>query len=600
MIRNYYSILHSCNEFKYLEGCQLVSTNKIDENNITMFFDDGDEIKTFCLLIGTNHDIIFRSDNSFRKGDEIFQIAKNDILQKIQIIEGNRVICLEFIKHNIFIELFGGLRTKLILTNKNLHILQQFTANPDSEITNSEFYKIESNKHISDFLAMKLNQENAIEYLNFLKNQLIEKFQNRANKNNILNEENLTLDIVLEKTNFVLSEYYINSFKITALKYENYRQDYIVKSNLAFDFLSKLQSFINEILNSKSCFTYQINSNQINSNQTNSHLNQAIVFSIISLHQAKELGIELSNEQKHESFLDTIRKIAFTRLKIEKINKLKIPLLKEIEARIKKNENLISKISDKKIYQDRLDKYKLYADLLMSSNQTKIKGLKSIQITDWESNNHIIELDDKKTIIDNAQRYYSKVGDINKELKINQSKLPSQENQLSQLKAIKQEVEQSNSEKELLKQIEKINLLFRLKLNISPNKSKEKDQSTRFRKFEIEKGLILYVGKDSASNDYLTVRFAKAHDMWFHAKGVSGSHCVLRLNKNQKVQKASLEKSAAIAAYYSQARNQKHIPVIYTFKKYVHKPKGANLGAVVVQKEDIIFVEAEIPEQNNS
>jgi predicted ribosome quality control (RQC) complex YloA/Tae2 family protein len=92
------------------------------------------------------------------------------------------------------------------------------------------------------------------------------------------------------------------------------------------------------------------------------------------------------------------------------------------------------------------------------------------------------------------------------------------------------------------------------------------------------------------------MKFAKPNDLWLHARGSAGSHAVLKMEKEEKPPKYILQKAASITAYYSQAKNAKYVPVAYTFKKYVRKPKGANPGSVVLSKEDVIMAEPKLPE----
>ncbi len=91
------------------------------------------------------------------------------------------------------------------------------------------------------------------------------------------------------------------------------------------------------------------------------------------------------------------------------------------------------------------------------------------------------------------------------------------------------------------------------------------------------------------------MKFARPNDLWLHARGTSGSHAIIRLEKETKIPKEILTKAAEITAYYSGARNAKYVPVVYTYKKYVKKPRGANTGAVVISKEDVIMVEPKLP-----
>jgi predicted ribosome quality control (RQC) complex YloA/Tae2 family protein len=106
---------------------------------------------------------------------------------------------------------------------------------------------------------------------------------------------------------------------------------------------------------------------------------------------------------------------------------------------------------------------------------------------------------------------------------------------------------------------------------------------------------VLYVGKNAKNNDELTMKFAKPNDIWLHARGVGGSHCVIRVDGSEP-SKSIIKEAAAIAAFYSKAKTSNLAPVAYTYKKYVTKPKGANPGAVVVRREEVVLVEPYKPE----
>ncbi|MBT8378807.1 MAG: DUF814 domain-containing protein, partial [Ignavibacteria bacterium] len=97
-------------------------------------------------------------------------------------------------------------------------------------------------------------------------------------------------------------------------------------------------------------------------------------------------------------------------------------------------------------------------------------------------------------------------------------------------------------------------------------------------------------------NDLLTTKFAKQNDLWFHARSVSGSHVVLRVeNTKEAVPKNILKKTASLAAYHSKAKTAGTVPVAYTFKKYVVKKKGDPVGTVHLLREDVLLVKPEIP-----
>jgi predicted ribosome quality control (RQC) complex YloA/Tae2 family protein len=110
----------------------------------------------------------------------------------------------------------------------------------------------------------------------------------------------------------------------------------------------------------------------------------------------------------------------------------------------------------------------------------------------------------------------------------------------------------------------------------------------RFRTLE---GWDVLIGRTSEGNDHLTVHVARPEDYWFHAHGCAGSHVVLRRGKGpNEPSRATLEEVASWAAFHSKARTAGKVPVNYTQKKYVRKPRGAKPGLVYIEREKTLLV----------
>ena len=119
-----------------------------------------------------------------------------------------------------------------------------------------------------------------------------------------------------------------------------------------------------------------------------------------------------------------------------------------------------------------------------------------------------------------------------------------------------------------------------------------------FRIYKLADGTEVWVGKNDRSNDLLTLKFTEDNDLWFHVRGASGAHTVLKVTDSSvKPSKDTVHSAAAIAAYYSKARNAKKVTVAYTEGKYVNKYRGAKTGSVVVKNEKIVKVEPGLPTQ---
>ncbi|MEA2067647.1 MAG: NFACT RNA binding domain-containing protein, partial [Verrucomicrobiota bacterium] len=98
-------------------------------------------------------------------------------------------------------------------------------------------------------------------------------------------------------------------------------------------------------------------------------------------------------------------------------------------------------------------------------------------------------------------------------------------------------------------------------------------------------GFEALAGKTDADNDILSLKIAKANDLWFHVRGQPGSHVILCHGEGEKPDGALIKQTAAIAAWHSKARNAGTVPVCYTEAKHVGKPRGAKPGSVTVKRE---------------
>jgi predicted ribosome quality control (RQC) complex YloA/Tae2 family protein len=118
-------------------------------------------------------------------------------------------------------------------------------------------------------------------------------------------------------------------------------------------------------------------------------------------------------------------------------------------------------------------------------------------------------------------------------------------------------------------------------------------------RFRSKDGWDVLIGRSSEANDHLTLHMARPEDYWFHVHGAPGSHVVLRRGKGKnEPSKRTLEEVAAWTAFYSQARTAGKVPVIWTLKKYVRKPRGAKPGTVMCEREKSIMARPVEPPKN--
>jgi predicted ribosome quality control (RQC) complex YloA/Tae2 family protein len=108
-------------------------------------------------------------------------------------------------------------------------------------------------------------------------------------------------------------------------------------------------------------------------------------------------------------------------------------------------------------------------------------------------------------------------------------------------------------------------------------------------------GLTILVGRNSRQNDDLTFRQASSADWWFHARGVPGSHVIVR-GADQDLPRATVRRAAELAAHYSRARRDASVVVDYTQRRNVRRIPGAAPGLVHYSQERTIRVAPAGPE----
>jgi predicted ribosome quality control (RQC) complex YloA/Tae2 family protein len=117
------------------------------------------------------------------------------------------------------------------------------------------------------------------------------------------------------------------------------------------------------------------------------------------------------------------------------------------------------------------------------------------------------------------------------------------------------------------------------------------------RTFTTSEGWEVWVGRNNTQNDQITHRLSNPHDYWLHVVGVPGSHVILRRPSRNAIPKPStLEEAASIAAYFSKARKLTRVPVIYTERKFVTRPRRGKPGQALCSRERELLVRPRLPE----
>jgi predicted ribosome quality control (RQC) complex YloA/Tae2 family protein len=121
-----------------------------------------------------------------------------------------------------------------------------------------------------------------------------------------------------------------------------------------------------------------------------------------------------------------------------------------------------------------------------------------------------------------------------------------------------------------------------------PKGARPSKQARRPRAYRTSQGDAIYIGRTGPQNDEVTFTIANPDDLWLHVRNMPGAHVILRSSGN--VSDETIERAAALAAWYSDGRNATAVPVDVTERRYVRKIKGAGPGMVTYRNERTLNV----------
>ncbi len=122
---------------------------------------------------------------------------------------------------------------------------------------------------------------------------------------------------------------------------------------------------------------------------------------------------------------------------------------------------------------------------------------------------------------------------------------------------------------------------------------RETRPSLPYKVFRSSGGLEIRVGHGAKHNDDLTFHHSSPGDVWLHARHVGGAHVILRWPGPGNPPARDLAEAATLAALHSKARTSGSVPVDWTFRKYVRKPRKSPPGRVAVERIETLFVRPE-------
>jgi predicted ribosome quality control (RQC) complex YloA/Tae2 family protein len=269
-------------------------------------------------------------------------------------------------------------------------------------------------------------------------------------------------------------------------------------------------------------------------------------------------------------------------------------LRRAIQYREKKRDSLTRSLQEA----GRADEYKQAGELLLANLQAIIPGAKSVEVADLFSPDmspRVIDLDPKKSAGENAEAYFRRYRKSKDGAVYQRDQLAVIEKDLKALSDAASRMAESDGPDDIQRLRAELGRSGLLRASPAETEAAQSRKPTfdgkRIRIFNTPEGWDIYLGENSEANDYLTSRVAAPSDLWLHVRSSTSAHVVIRTRNNPaSVPPSVIKRAAILAAQHSGAKHASIVPVDYTLKRHVRRPRGAPSGTVTYQHEKTIHV----------
>ncbi len=280
-------------------------------------------------------------------------------------------------------------------------------------------------------------------------------------------------------------------------------------------------------------------------------------------------------------------KNALTRIRQKSVDLRKI-VQTALERNAKKYDLQLRQMKDT----EKKDTYRIYGELLNTYGYSAKPGDKTIEVLNYYTEEMLtIPLDPTLTAQENAQKYFEKYNKMKRTYEALSQLTREVKAEIEHLESISNSLNIALAEEDLVQIKEELTESGYIRRKGGGKKAKITSKPFHYISSD---GFHIYVGKNNYQNDELTFQFATGNDWWFHAKGIPGSHVVLKSNGCEDLPDRAFEEAGRLAAYYSKGREQEKVEIDYIQKKHVKKPAGGKPGFVVYYTNYSLMIDSDI------
>jgi predicted ribosome quality control (RQC) complex YloA/Tae2 family protein len=231
-----------------------------------------------------------------------------------------------------------------------------------------------------------------------------------------------------------------------------------------------------------------------------------------------------------------------------------------------------------------IDRLREDGELLLTYQGQVTRSAREVTVPDHRGNPRTIQLDPMLQPVENAQAYFRRYRKATRAAKEVSTRIARLTPDLAYLDQLAADLALAESRPE----IDGVrDALVEAGWAPSANR-KSSGQQGGLRRFEVD-GFIIFVGRNARQNEDLTFKRAATDDLWLHVRGQSGAHVIIR-RSGQAVPEDVIQHAAALAAYYSPARDERQVDVDVTERRFVRRARSGHPGLVTYRNERTISV----------
>jgi hypothetical protein len=260
-------------------------------------------------------------------------------------------------------------------------------------------------------------------------------------------------------------------------------------------------------------------------------------------------------------------------------------ILSRLEGALRRAEGRAASIR-RQMVEGALDKgLRETANLLLAHLRDVEKGASAVTLTGFHGEPVEIPLDPSLSPHDNVQALYREAARVERARKRLPGLLEEAEERIRELQRLRSDLLEGNVSPE------EAGSRIPAALRRGEEGGRAGGERLPYRRFRSSGGLEIRVGRGGADNDALTFRRSRPQDIWLHARDAAGAHVILRWTGEGNPPARDLAEAAGLAALHSRARHAALVPVDWTLRKYVRKPRKAPPGRVLTERVQTLFVE---------